>query len=284
MAYLASIGFFDGLHLGHRYVIDNLLNRAEQEGLSPMLVTFADHPRLTLEGKMPKLLLTREEREQALKQCGVSQVIEFNFPVIQNMTAQEFMLLLRSQCDVQGLLLGYDQRFGRDLPRQLQDYEHLAAAAGIGLWQLPQAPEGNISSTLIRNALSEGRIEDANTMLGYSYCLTGTVIHGRHLGTGLGFPTANLQLPPDKLIPRNGVYAAYANHQPAILNIGTNPTVAANNPTTVEVHIPGVEQDLYDTVLRVEPVRYMREEKRFDDMQQLQQQIQTDIGRLARYL
>lgn len=305
MRYIATIGFFDGVHCGHLFLIRQLIERAGQAHLASMLITFGDHPRLTLEGQMPDLLLTREEREQRLKATGVSQVVEFNFPIVQNMTAEEFMHILHNQCEVDTLLMGYDHRFGSDHLADLADYQAAGLRAGIRIEQIAPLPStlcnlSPISSTKIRRALQEGRITDANAMLGYPYFLTGTVVHGKHIGSQLGFPTANLAIPAHKLIPQAGVYIARLTlsptHRltdspihplpplppsPCLVNIGTNPTMADNNQLTVEVHIPDFQGDLYRQQLTVELIRYLRPEKRFDNMDQLKRQIRLDLQQLT---
>ena len=315
MKYIATIGFFDGVHRGHLFLIQQLLQRAEQEHLSSMLITFDEHPRQVLEGQSPELLLTREEREVRLKQSGVRQVLEFTFSVIQNMTAEEFMRILHERCDVDVLLMGYDHRFGSDHLQDFEAYRQAGIRAGIQVEmalaqtsmatadnkrEAPNNPSTYISSTAIRQALHEGRITDANAMLGYPYALTGTVVHGRHIGTELGFPTANLAVPADKLIPRQGVYAAtchltpdtcnlqpdtcHLTPVPCLVNIGTNPTVGANLPLSIEVHIVGNHEDLYGQTLTIQLMAFIRNEIVFDNLQQLQQQIHTDLQHMEQLL
>lgn len=295
MRYIATIGFFDGVHCGHLFLIQQLIESAGQKHLSSMLITFGDHPRLTLEGKSPELLLTREEREERLKQSGVNQVVEFNFSVIQNMTAEEFMGVLHDRCEVDVLLMGYDHRFGSDRLQDFEAYRQAGLRAGIQI-ELAQPATYNltpVSSTAIRRALHEGRITDANAMLGYPYALTGTVVHGRHIGTELGFPTANLSVPADKLIPHQGVYAATCNllpttcnllPLPCLVNIGTNPTFGTDLPLSIEIHIPNCHEDLYGQSLTIQLMAFVRDEKNFANTQQLQQQIQEDIRQMEQLL
>ena len=140
MRYIATIGFFDGVHRGHLFLIQQLIERAGQKHLSSMLITFGDHPRLTLEGQSPELLLTREEREERLKQSGVNQVVEFNFSVIQNMTAEEFMGVLHDRCEVDVLLMGYDHRFGSDRLQDFEAYRQAGLRAGIQVELAPRQP------------------------------------------------------------------------------------------------------------------------------------------------
>lgn len=276
MRYVATIGFFDGVHLGHRFLLDNLKKTACAEGLGAAVVTFASHPKLTLQGSSPLLLTTYEERIDRLKAVGVDEIFCFDFSVVRDMTAQEFMTLLHERCDVDLLLMGYDHRFGSDGITDLHDYQRLGAAIGMGVKQIVCADIGDVSSTKIRCALREGRVEDANRMLGYSYALIGKVVHGRGLGAQLGFPTANIDIPADKLIPRSGVYKAHVAEHEAILNIGTNPTVNGDR-LTIEVHLIDCHIDLYDQTISVSLLHYLREDKKFATLDELKRQIQQDI-------
>lgn len=258
MAYSATIGFFDGVHIGHRYLIDQLLHTAQTNGTSSAIITFATHPRLLTEGEQPPLLTTYDERIELLRQTGVKQIFCFDFAVVKDMTAQEFMQVLVSQCQVTTLLMGYDHRFGASghsgASMNFDQYKQLGTEVGLEVLPIGQAPQGAISSTQIRRALEEGRIEQANEMLGYAYSLSGEVVHGRHVGTDLGFPTANIQVAKEKLLPKHGVYigrlrgaSGVSGHSGAsehtdmkvLVNIGTNPTFGENE-TTVEVHIPNL--------------------------------------------
>lgn len=317
MAYSATIGFFDGVHIGHRYLIDQLLHTAQTNGTSSAIITFATHPRLLTEGEQPPLLTTYDERIELLRLTGVKQIFCFDFAVVKDMTAQEFMQVLVSQCQVTTLLMGYDHRFGASghsdissgvsghsgissgnsgafghsgASMNFDQYKQLGAEVGLEVLPIGQAPQGAISSTQIRRALEEGRIEQANEMLGYAYSLSGEVVHGRHVGTDLGFPTANIQVAKEKLLPKHGVYigrlrgvsgasgASKHTDIKVLVNIGTNPTFGENE-TTVEVHIPKWGKDLYGKHLTVELTTFVRDERRFDSPADLQAQIQKDVQR-----
>ncbi|MCQ2339362.1 MAG: riboflavin biosynthesis protein RibF [Paludibacteraceae bacterium] len=308
MAYSATIGFFDGVHIGHRYLIDQLLHTAQTNGTSSAIITFATHPRLLTEGEQPPLLTTYDERIELLRQTGVKQIFCFDFAVVKDMTAQEFMQVLVSQCQVTTLLMGYDHRFGclgasghsdissgvsghSGISMNFDQYKQFGAEVGLEVLPIGQAPQGAISSTQIRRALEEGRIEQANEMLGYAYSLSGEVVHGRHVGTDLGFPTANIQVAKEKLLPKHGVYigrlrgasgasgASEHSDIKVLVNIGTNPTFGENE-TTVEVHIPKWGKDLYGKHLTVELTTFVRDEQRFDSPADLQTQIQKDLAYL----
>jgi len=223
------------------------------------------------------------------------------------MTAEEFMSVLKSQCGVSLLLMGYDQHFGSDNLRDFSAYEMAAFKAGIRVRQLPAAPDysqttaGDAvsfltaeglpmpapSSSVIRHMIQTGDVASANFLLGYPYALNGLVVEGRQIGRQIGFPTANIQLLPGKLIPGPGVYVCEVSfphsripapfeRKRALLNIGTNPTVEGSE-TTLEVHIPGFEGNLYNRQMTVSPIRFIRPEQKFDSLDHLRLQIEEDL-------
>lgn len=270
--------------------MERLRNVARQTGLQSAVITFSEHPQKVLQGAKLPLLTAYQERVQLLKEQKVDEIFAFSFDIIKDMTAEEFMLILHRQCGVELLLMGYDHRFGSDQLPHFSDYQAIADKVGLQLIELPQLSAEEIglvpSSTKIRKALMSGMIEEANLMLGYSYTLSGEVVEGRHLGRTIGFPTANIHVPSDKLCPLSGVYAALLTDEelgfcdePVIVNIGTNPTVGGRQ-TTVEAHIPDWEGDLYGRNLSVRLTRYLRSEKKFPSMDVLKQQIHKDIENL----
>ncbi len=291
MSRIATIGFFDGVHLGHRYVFDCLLNTAKQQHLLPLIVTFRQHPREVLQdGYVPQLLTTLQERKALLDTFAETLVLDFNDVCM--LTAEQFMIFLRDTYDVHTILMGYDHRFGCDRLPTHQDYIQVGEKNGIQVIVLPQympqvasAGDGlpqHVSSTEIRTLLQKGDITAANDLLGYPYTLTGTVVHGNGIGRQLGFPTANISLPDThKLVPREGVYKAEAcllnQTYKAVLNIGCNPTVG-NSERTIEVHIIGYQNDLYDRQVQVRLLARLRNERRFENTNALALQINQDIA------
>lgn len=256
MAYAATIGFFDGLHRGHRFLIAHMQLAAMSRGLQTALITFEQHPKSGM-----RLLTPYEERIMLLKTAQLNQIFCFQFPVVQGMTAREFVEVLRDRCEVRLLVMGYDHQFGCDH----QDYKQIAAMniPGIEIIQAPRLEEVEVSSSRIRRALEDGDVEHANEMLSYPYTLIGEVVHGKALGRQIGYPTANLRLPEDKLIPRRGVYAI----EGGILNIGD----------TVEAHFVGRDEDMYGETIAVSLLRRLRDEMSFDTLDELKAQIQQDI-------
>lgn len=277
--YVATIGFFDGVHAGHRYLIERLREEAAARSMQSAVITFEQHPKLSLTGQSPDLLTTFDERIALLKAQHLDEIYCFQFEVVKRMTAREFMHILHKQCQVNVLLMGYDHHFGSDHLASIDDYIRMGKQVGLTVLPQHQAPEGDVSSTKIRCAILSGDMPTATQMLGTPYSLTGTVVHGRHIGHTIGFPTANLSVASEKLIPASGVYAAQVNGKDAILNIGNNPTVG-NSEQSIELHIPNFSGDLYNQTLTVSILRRIRDEKKFATLDELKQQILLDIESL----
>ncbi len=286
MPAIATIGFFDGVHKGHRYLFEQLHGFAEQLDERVLIFTFLQHPRSVLTHDCPPLLTTTEEREQLLGNFG--DVHFFDFAEVQPLTALQFLDYLADRWKVRHLLMGYNHHFGSD--GRMSDEQYAAYAAQVGITILRAQPYSDAdlrpSSTKIRNFLLQGNIAEANRLLGYDYQLTGRVVHGRMIGRQIGFPTANIMPATDKLIPAAGVYkVAISNQQSAIsgqlalVNIGTNPTVG-NTHQTIEVHIPGFEGDLYNQTLTLQFIERIRGEQRFASLDELQAQIRKDLSNL----
>lgn len=261
MNYIATIGVFDGVHKGHQFLINTLCHEAERCGLQPAVIV--------IEKPSCQRLTTRDEQAALLEQF-TSQIIYYSFKDIQHLSAREFMTLLHDTHNVSALMMGYDHRFGSDL----LNYEQLKSQITNSQLQIIPCPQGqNISSSKIRNALLAGDIETANNMLGYNYTLSGTVVHGNGIGRTIGFPTANVQVEPCKLIPKPGVYAATN----ALVNIGTNPTIG-NDHLTIEAYLPNYHgSDFYGQQLQLSLTRRLRDEQHFSSLDALKAQIQQDI-------
>ena len=270
----------------------------------PLVVTFRQHPSKVLSTDYTPLLLnTYAERIARLQEVlhslpfGVDAKVEvLDFSEVYRLTAQAFMTYLREHYGVQAILMGYDHRFGSDCFSDRQDYIDAGKQAGVGILALPQyrpqvsfAEDGlpqHVSSTDIRILLQAGRIEEANELLGYPYTLQGVVVHGKGIGHQLGFPTANLSLAdPFKLLPLAGVYTGQAivddKQYPALINIGTNPTLG-NTQQTVEVHIPWFDKNIYTKEIAVLLTARLREERKFASLEALRTQIQHDLLSLSK--
>ncbi len=286
---VATIGFFDGVHRGHQHLLRQVLEVAHQRHMASLVVTFFQQPRhvVTHETDRFFLLTTTNEKLHLLQQAGIDhcEVMEFT-PELALMTAHDFMQLLHDKYGVSALVIGYDHRFGHNRSEGFDDYVRYGKQLGIEVLQATQFPA--VSSTKIRELLLEGDLEAANQILGYRYMLEGQVVNGFHIGHTMGFPTANLQVAPEKLIPADGVYAVMVEldgeqHQ-GMLNIGTRPTLANSDERSIEVHIFDFHDNIYDKELRLSLVKRTRGEVKFASKEQLILQLQQDAAEIKTIL
>lgn len=286
---MVTVGMFDGVHMGHRHLLAALLEGAATMGLHPVVVTFDKHPRLVVrntrgDDKPVGLLTTLEERMAALASCGVPTVVMVHFTeALASLTACQFtrQYLLR-QLNMRHLLLGYDNAFGRHKGNDFERLPELAAEEGFGIGHdTAVTMDGTeVSSTQIRLALAAGNLPLANRMMGAPYSLHGTVVHGRHVGHSLGYPTANIVVDdPHKMLPAAGVYALKTNIEGhsylAMANLGPQPTFHLERPT-LEAHIIGFDGDLYGQPLTVQFLGRQREVRPFDTPEALAAQLEAD--------
>ena len=285
---IITMGVFDGVHSGHACVLQMMQQEAALRGLRPVVVTFATHPAAVLGREVPSLLTTSDEKLALLAQMGIPYccVLPFNRDMAA-LTARQFMTqVLRDRLGAQVLIMGHDHRFGSDGKRDASWYEACGDECGIEVLHAPRC--GEASSTLIRQALLEGRLDEATRLLGHTFTLTGTVVHGRQVGRKLGFPTANLHVDSMKLIPQNGAYAVRVRlgdeRFVGMMNIGTCPTFECGNIRQPEVHILDFDRDIYDEVLSVELVQRLRDEQRFDSPAALTRQLEHDCQEVRQLL
>lgn len=289
----ATIGFFDGVHRGHRYLLDQVRDAAQQRGLASQLITFPEHPRRTLcPDFCPQILTTTAEKLELLETTGIDRCALFPFtPELAQLSAYDFMKSLFERFGVRALVIGYDHRFGHDRRESFDDYVAYGKQMGIEVIQAGHfAPDGlHISSSAVRKALLQGDAERAACYLGRPYSLTGKIIEGHHIGSGLGFPTANL-LPENeaKLVPANGAYAAEATVEgetyAAMLNIGTRPTLNNGPERSIEAHLLGFSGNLYGKNLTLRFRHYLRDERKFDSLETLTAQLRHDAAQTAKLL
>lgn len=281
MPRIATIGFFDGVHRGHRYLFAQLLELAHERHLEPLIVTFDRHPKEVLTGVCPPMLTTYEERQLLLAHHAEVRVLPF--ADVQGLTAEQFMRYLQEHEQVEVLLMGYDHCFGSDRLKGFSEYEAVARRVGLHVERANECLVDSlpVSSSRIRKLLHEGQIKQVNRLLGYTYSLTGMVEHGNAIGAQIGFPTANICIQSDKLLPMSGVYAVLANvngvEYKALANIGTNPTVG-NDYLSLEVHLLDFNGDLYDKQLTISFLSFLRKERKFNSLAELQSQIAEDIS------
>lgn len=282
-ARVASIGFFDGVHRGHLCLIEQLRDEAVRRGMGSLLVTFDRHPRTVLSpSQVPPLLTTLEEKERLLRETGVSEIAILPFTLeLSRLSAREFMeQVLRRELGVEVLILGYDHAFGHG-GGSLDDYVRWGRETGIEVVRAHELSSLMVSSSKCRRLIEEGDVRGAAEMLGRFYTLSGEVVRGFHVGHELGFPTANLQVDTEKVMPRNGAYAVWATladgeRHGGMLNIGTRPTIGNGETTSVEVNLLDYDGNLYDQRLTVEFVARLRDERRFDSRSELMSQLALD--------
>jgi riboflavin kinase/FMN adenylyltransferase len=280
----ATIGFFDGVHTGHRFLFEQLKTQAEIRKLPTMAITFRQHPQQVLKaGFQPELLSTLDERIARLSLLEIDYCLLLDFTrQLSQMSAKEFIQkTLRKKCKVQLLFIGHNHRFGKNRIEGFEEYVKYGKGCGMEILQALEYPDTPVSATLIRNHLSEGKIKEANRLLSYHYCLEGKVIAGNHLGRKIGFPTANIEVSDkSKIIPADGIYAVRVcwneKTYKGMVYIGKRPTVSNQGEKRIEVHLLGFSGDLYGETLRLEFVEYLREEKRFENMDELKEQLLAD--------
>lgn len=274
----AVVGTFDGVHLGHSFLLESLRSQAARRGLQPMVVTFADHPlKQIAPDRVPPGLMSVERRRSLLQAEGVEVVVlDFNSR-LRSLTAAQFLEMLHNRYGVELFLLGFNNRIGSDR----LGAESLAGKTigGVEVLAADEHPQLCVSSSLVRAALSRGDVEEAAQMLGRPYSIEGKIVTGKQLGRTIGFPTANLLPDPTTAIPAVGVYAGEMLGYPAVINIGHRPTVEGRNdaPLSIEAHLIGFSGDLYGRTAELTFIRRLRGEKRFESLDALKTQIQKDI-------
>lgn len=278
-----TIGTFDGVHVGHKKIIENLIEKSE--GLSTTLLTFFPHPRMVLQQDSNiKLINTIDERVQLLEATGLDTLIIYPFnKEFSRLRARDFVRdFLIEQLNLKKIIIGYDHRFGRNRTANINDLREFGVAFDFKVEEIQakEIDDVTISSTKIRKALTEGDITTANTYLGYEFMLTGTVISGKGLGKQIDFPTANIHIKETyKLIPRQGVYfvKSIIDNVPVfgMMNIGTNPTVKGTKQT-IEVHFFDFNRDIYGEKIQIRLIKRLRNEEKFDSVEKLQQQLYKD--------
>ena len=287
---VATIGFFDGVHLGHRYLIDQVKIAASQCGWCSSIITFPIHPRQVIQSdSQPQLLSSPDEKLELLASTGVDNCILLPFTKeLSLLTAKEFMQLLYDTYKVRMLVIGYDHRFGHNRAETFEDYCRYGQELGIHIMQATAytQEQDKVSSSAIRRALLTGDIETSKKYLGYDYFLEGTVVNGYKVGRKIGFPTANLQVDfPHKLIPSVGVYAVYVyvegKQWKGMLNIGHRPTLNNGNNLSIEVHILNFQSDIYNHKIRIEFIHFLRPELKFSSVDELVSQMQKDKERIV---
>ena len=283
---VVATGFFDGVHVGHRLVIKQLVEAAAVRGDESVVITFWPHPRNVLqkEARTLRLLTTLQQKKEMLLSLGVDHVEVLPFTKdFSTMTTEEYLQMVIKEYGAKTVLFGYDNRMGsnaKDADQVARTAENLGLEV-IRTEMVPSEKGYAVSSTKIRQRLEEGEVQAAAQMLGYHYTLHGVVVAGNRIGRTLGFPTANMQLyEPLKLIPGNGVYFVKVNtvgrELYGMCNIGHRPTVASGNARTIETNIFGFDEDIYGLDIEVSFLSKIRDEVRFDSLEELKVQLESD--------
>ena len=288
---VVTTGTFDGVHRGHQAIVRYLVARARAVGGVPTVVTFDPHPREVLLGHPIPLLTTLDERASALERLGVERFVVVPFSRDLSLLEPEAYVadVLANGIGMREIVIGYDHRFGRKARGDRALLEALGDQLGFTVDVIPEQVDGDVtvSSTEIRRLLAAGDPARAAELLGRPYSLSGTVVRGDQRGRTLGYPTANLRLADArKLVPRLGVYAVRATGPQGVqaggmMNVGRRPTVEADGAVSLEVHLFDVDADLYGTRLDVDVIGWLRDERRFDGVPALVDQLHRD-ARAAR--
>ena len=280
-------GTFDGVHIGHRKIIERIRLKAYEIGGESVVLTFEPHPRLVLfpDDNQLRLLTSLDEKLHLLEQAGVDHVVVIPFDrEFSRLTATAYVEnILVNRLHTQCLVIGYDHQFGRNREGSIEQLQKLAPQFGFEVEEIPpqDIDDIKVSSTKIRNALLSGDIETANTFLTYTYNFEGKVVKGNQIGRTLGYPTANIQ-PSDslKLIPGIGIYAVQVvignEMRGGMMSIGKRPTVEDTEHITIEVHVFDWSEDLYDQRIRIHMVEKMRNEEKYNSLDELKQQLMLD--------
>ncbi len=282
---ILTLGTFDGVHIGHKKILQKLTQNTPNEDYESVVLTFFPHPRMVLqEDSNIKLLNTIKEKQDLLEEIGIENLVIHPFDeTFSQLTAEEFVkTVLVEKFHIQKIIIGHDHRFGRNRTANIDHLIDFGKQYGFDVSQISvqELNEISVSSTKIRNAILDGNIQLANDYLGYSYFISGTVITGKQLGRTIGFPTANIKIEENyKLIPQNGVYLVQASINSQIINgmmnIGTNPTVGGQEQS-IEIHFLDFDADIYNQELKVSILHRIRDEKKFNSLQDLQEQLQKD--------
>lgn len=280
-----TLGTFDGVHIGHKKIVDRLIQSAADETCESVILTFFPHPRMVLQESSEIVLLnTIDERAELLKKSGLDSLIIHPFDkAFSRLTAEEFIRdILIEKLNIHKIIIGYDHRFGRNRTANIDDLIEFGREYDFEVEQISaqELNDVSVSSTKIRKAISEGDISLANAYLGYPYLLTGKVVHGRKLGRTIGYPTANIHIVEEyKLVPKDGVYVISAilngNKVDGMMSIGNNPTIE-NAKHSIEINFFDFDADLYDQTIQISILHRIRDEAKFDSVDILKEQIADD--------
>ena len=282
---IVTIGTFDGVHIGHQKIINRLVNIAKEDDLKAIVLTFFPHPRMVLQKDANiKLINTIDEKAQLFAKFGIDNLVVKEFTKeFSRLSAGDFVKqVLVDKLKIKKIIIGYDHHFGRNRNANIDDLRTFGESYHFDVEEISVQDINDVavSSTKIRNSLNGGNIKVANTFLGYNFMLSGVIVKGKGLGMQIGFPTANLFIKETyKLIPKQGVYIVQSNIENKVvygmMNIGTNPTIGENTES-IEIHFFDFNKDLYNKKIQIEILDRMRDEQKFDSLEDLITQLNKD--------
>jgi riboflavin kinase / FMN adenylyltransferase len=292
---IATIGTFDGVHIGHKKILEKLTSNASKSNYESLVLTFFPHPRTVLqEGTEMKQLNTIDEKTVLLDKIGIDHLVIHPFDKeFSRLTAEDFVKnVLVDQFNIAKIIIGYDHRFGRNRTADINDLIEFGEKYSFDVEQISveEINDVSVSSTKIRNALNNGDVTLATIFLDYQYSINGTVIRGKQLGRTIGFPTANIHISEDyKLIPKDGVYIVSceidSEKHYGMMNIGTNPTTdSTNQKQKIEVHLFDFNQDVYEKSIKVSFIKRIRDEQKFESIDALKNQLALDKTNATTYI
>ncbi len=292
-AKVTTIGTFDGIHIGHQKILKQVVALAKKQGYVPVVLTLFPHPRMVLQkDDSIRLLNTIEERIELLKSHGIKEVIVKKFTKdFANLSAKDYVKqILVDELNTKNIVIGYDHHFGKNRSANINDLKAFADLYNFNVEEISaqDLKDVTVSSTKIRTALNQGEVDLANSYLGYNFFITGTVIKGKGLGRTIDFPTANINVTAAyKLIPSDGVYVVKSKIDNktvfGMMNIGTNPTVNGKK-RSIEVHFFNFNQDIYDSELKIEFLKRLRSEQKFENLEALKAQLKKDMTNAHSYI
>ena len=293
LAKVTTIGTFDGVHIGHQKILKQVVQLAEAKGYTPVVLTLFPHPRMVLQkDDSIKLLNTIEERIELLKTFGIKEVIVKKFTKdFANLSAKDYVKqILVDELNTKEIIIGYDHHFGKNRSANITDLKAFAKLYDFNVEEISaqDIEHVTVSSTKIRTALNNGQVALANSYLGYNFFITGTVIKGKGLGRTIDFPTANISVTATyKLIPSDGVYVVKSNLEGktvfGMMNIGTNPTVDGKT-RSIEVYFFNFNKDIYNSELKIEFLKRLRSEEKFQNLEALKIQLKKDMKNASDYI
>ncbi|MEA1874602.1 MAG: riboflavin biosynthesis protein RibF [Bacteroidota bacterium] len=286
---MITVGMFDGLHRGHQYFLSSFVNLAKANDLVPVLIGMYPHPRKLLYNMDFQLLTSVEEKTKRLAEIGIDNYLIFETTKeLLGKTAIDFIEYVKAEgLNIQAVAMGFNNRFGKPIKDE-PDFETQMLGVGLDFYRIKPYTE-KVNSTLIREALAQGKVDYANDLLGYPYSIQGYVVPGNRIGRKIGFPTANIKVDASKkLIPAVGVYAVTLSHNKHIykgmMNVGYRPTIKENLKSLfLEVHVPGEELELYDQNVQIQFLLKIRDEKQFDSLEGLTKQLEKDKDFVKQY-